>query len=94
MNERNKGTAGSPRRRPRETSGPLRSQKRIGNDGDQSRIDLFKQKVVPAADSPAVDREQIAERAYLIWQQCGRPADQEAGTWYEAEAQLKRRPPP
>lgn len=92
MNERGKGTVGSPRRRPRETTGPIRSQKRIGNDGDQSRVELFKQRLVPAADAPTPGHGQIAERAYFIWQQSGCPPDQDAGAWYEAEAQLKPGP--
>jgi hypothetical protein len=93
MNERGKGTAGRPRRGPRETTGPIRSQKRIGNDGDRSRIELFRLMMIPEADAPPPGHGQIAERAYAIWQQCGCPPDQDAGAWYEAEAQLKPRPP-
>jgi hypothetical protein len=92
MNERGKGTAGSPRRRPRETTGPIRSQKRIDDDGDRSRIELFKQRMVAAADAPKVGHAQIAERAYLIWQQSGCPPNQDVGSWYEAESQLKPGP--
>ena len=33
--------------------------------------------------------EQIAARAYAIWQQQGQPPDQDQQHWLEAEAQLK-----
>jgi len=92
MNNTGKGKPESPPRKPRETSGPIRSQKRIGNDEDQSRVDLFRQNRSGHADAPAADHGQIAERAYLIWRQCGCPSDQDVGTWYEAEAQLKPGP--
>jgi hypothetical protein len=38
----------------------------------------------------APTHEQISKRAYLIWQQKGRLADQEEACWLQAEADLRR----
>jgi len=42
--------------------------------------------VVSASTDPAPTREQIAERAYLIWQQRGGSPEE---NWAEAERQLR-----
>lgn len=41
------------------------------------------------APAPEITSEEIARRAYFIWEQQGRPAGKEAEHWYQAEQQLK-----
>lgn len=36
------------------------------------------------------DRAEIARRAYSLWEQQGRPQDQDLGLWLQAEAQLRQ----
>jgi hypothetical protein len=38
-------------------------------------------------------REQIAQRAYEIWEQTGRPDGQSSAHWFQAEAELAMRVP-
>jgi hypothetical protein len=38
-------------------------------------------------------REQIAQRAYEIWEQTGRPDGQSSAHWFQAEAELAMRAP-
>jgi hypothetical protein len=37
--------------------------------------------------------DEIALRAYQIWEACGRPSGDEWAHWYKAEAELQFRPP-
>ncbi|HUT78901.1 MAG TPA: DUF2934 domain-containing protein [Polyangia bacterium] len=92
MNEVGKRKNGNPPRRPLDPTGPMRSQKRIDNEADQSGIDRFRQGRSAEADAPAVDHGRIAELAYAIWQQRGCPPGQDTETWREAEAQLQSKP--
>ena len=43
---------------------------------------------VPAV--PAITNDHIASRAYLIWEQSGRPSGRELEFWLQAEQQLKQ----
>ena len=47
-----------------------------------------KSKSASAKSSPT--HEQIALRAYLLWQQKGRPQGQEVALWLQAESEIKR----
>jgi hypothetical protein len=46
-------------------------------------------RVVAAASAPAITTEEIARRAYAIWEGQGRPAGMEKEHWLQAETQLK-----
>jgi hypothetical protein len=44
-----------------------------------------------AAPGPAASQDQIARRAYQIWEQTGRPAHRELEHWLQAERELQSR---
>ena len=46
-------------------------------------------KTVPAQSASPITSDQIARRAYLIWEQQGRPAGKEREHWLLAEQELK-----
>jgi len=48
-----------------------------------------KQKTTSAGYSPQ-DLEKIREKAYLIWEAKGRPAQDDMAHWFEAEKALKK----
>lgn len=46
-------------------------------------------RAIKPAPAPQITSEQIARRAYSIWEQQGRPAGKESEHWLLAEQQLK-----
>ena len=46
-------------------------------------------KAIPAVPTLEISSDQIAHRAYFIWEQQGRPAGKEREHWILAEQQLK-----
>lgn len=50
--------------------------------------------VQPTASDAATRSDEIAIRAYLIWEKEGRPAGRDFDHWLQAEAQLRSIAPP
>lgn len=69
---------------------PLRSS---GGPGDPNAIhDDIPAIQVAEANGPMLSHEQIAKRAYELWEAQGKPEGADRKNWYEAERQLCAEP--
>lgn len=72
-----------------ETTNKKKEQTRPGRQADKMPRVAEEALVGQTKESAVLTREQIEERAKVIWQRRGCPSDQDEKNWLEAETQLK-----
>jgi DUF2934 family protein len=89
-----------PKEQPRQASpqagasqaSPTRTPASSGSNRTESKAPMPQVSRAKVIDRPPLAQEQIASRAYQIWEERGRPEGMDRENWFEAERQLRTGP--
>ena len=74
-------------------SNPVAKKTKHASTEDPRRVEGVRSDQRHPVKDNGPTREQVAHRAYFIWLDKGKPADEDLACWCEAEAELRARRP-